>query len=266
MMLSLSKWWQTIRIAWSKFTAYRMNFFLQVLGPTLVFFFIKYNLWSAIYSPTPGAIIQGYNFDQMIQYHIWAMIVGLIAQGHTAMNLSEEIRLGKISAYLIYPFNFWEFHTAHFLAFQGLQVCISFLTIVLISSFGLMNFPPFELLLFGYLYCLFVSLFWFTLQYLTGILGFWLEETWILRVILQIGTGFLSGAILPLDLYPEKFVAFLQYTPFPYLTYYPIKIFTGQFTDYSTAYFIIAFWIGILAFINHLIWKRGIKLYTAAGM
>lgn len=265
-MLSALKWWQTIKIAWAKFTAYRMNFFLQVLGPTLVFFFIKYNLWSAIYAPTPGAIIQGYNFEQMIQYHIWAMIVGLIAQGHTAMNLSEEIRLGKISTYLIYPFNFWEFHTAHFFAFQGLQVFISFFTIVFISAVGMMIFPSFDLLLLGYLYCLFVSVFWFTLQYLTGILGFWLEETWILRVILQIITGFLSGAILPLDLYPEKFVAILQYTPFPYLTYYPIKIFTGEFSNFSAAYGIIAFWIVVCALINHLIWKRGIRLYTAAGM
>lgn len=255
-----------MKIGWAKHTAYRMNFFLQVMGPTLVFFFIKYNLWSAIYSPTPGAVIQGYTFEQMIQYHIWAMIVGLIAQGHTAMNLSEEIRLGKISTYLIYPFNFWEFHTAHFLSFQALQVFISFFTIVFISFFGFMEFPALQILLLGYLYCLFVSVFWFTLQYLTGILGFWLEETWILRVILQIVTGFLSGAILPLDLYPEKVVAFLEYTPFPYLTYYPIKIFTGDFTNFSSAYAIIAFWTVVCALINHLIWKRGIRLYTAAGM
>lgn len=260
------KWWQTIKIGWAKQTAYRLNFLLQVLGPTLVFFFIKVNLWSAIYSPKPDAVIQGYSYEQMIQYHIWVMIVGLIAQGHTAMNLSEEIRLGKISTYLIYPFNFWEFHTAHFLSFQALQVLISFFTIVAISSFGLMEFPTFHVLILGYLYCLFVSIFWFTLQYLTGILGFWLEETWILRVILQIVTGFLSGAVIPLDLYPKNVVALLEYTPFPYLNYYPIKIFTGDFTNFLSAYGIIAFWIVVCALLNHLIWKRGIKLYTAAGM
>jgi len=263
---SALKWWETIQIAWSKYTAYRLNFFLQVLGPAFVFFFIKYNLWSAIYGGDQDILIAGYTFQQMITYHIWAMIVGLIAQGHTALNLAEEIRLGKISTYLIYPFQFWEFHTAHFIAFQWLQVLTSAVTVLLLALMSLLTVPSFALILTGLTYCLFVSVFWFALQYLTGLLGFWLEETWILRVILQIMTGFLSGAIIPLDFYPEKFVQFLNYTPFPYLTYFPIKIFMGEMNQIGSAYGIMAFWIVLLWLANHLIWKKGIRLYTAAGM
>jgi ABC-2 type transport system permease protein len=266
MMSSIPKWWQTIRIAWSKHTAYRLNFVLQILGPTLVFFFVKYNLWSAVYSTSPETVIKGYTFQEMIQYHVWALVVGLIAQGHMVVNLSEEIRMGRISAYLIYPFNFWEFHTADFLAFQTMQTLIALITIFLIGLSAFLDVPSFQLILTGMTYCLFVSLFWFTLQYMTGLMGFWLEETWMLRVTLRMIAGFLSGAILPLELYPEKLVTFLDYTPFPYLTYYPIKIFTGQFNQFGQAYLVMGLWCLVFIAINKFIWRKGIKMYTAAGM
>ena len=80
-MVHVLKWWQTIKISWSNHTAYRMNFFLQVIGPALVFFFVKYNLWSSIYADKSVEIIKGYTLSQMIDYHVWAMIVGLLAKG-----------------------------------------------------------------------------------------------------------------------------------------------------------------------------------------
>jgi len=262
----LPKWWQTIKVSWAKHTAYRLNFFLQVIGPSLVFFFIKYNLWSSIFQGDMNLEIKGYTFTEMINYHVWSMIVGLVAQGHTAMNLSEDIRMGRISTYLIYPFNFWEFHTASFVAFQVIQVFIAFITLASITMLGLLQLPALEYIAFGLLYCLFVSLFWFTLQYLTGILAFWLEETWMLRVMLSIVTAFLSGAILPLDLYPTWLVEALNYTPFPYLTYYPIKIFTGDTSFMAQAYGVVSVWTVGFILINRKLWNKGMGLYTAAGM
>jgi ABC-2 type transport system permease protein len=265
-MTNLLKWWQTIKISWSNHTVYRMNFFLQVIGPALVFFFVKYNLWSSIYVSDPNIIIKGYNFSQMIEYHVWAMVVGLLAKGHSAMNLSEDIRMGRISSYLIYPFNFWEFHTASFLSFQFLQTFVVSLTILFVWGFGFLQMPPLDIFFNGVFYCFFVSFFWFSLQYLTGLIGFWLEETWIIRVILEIVTAFLSGAIIPLELYPKWFVNILEWTPFPYLTFYPVKTFMGQNNELALSYGIVSFWIIIFCMVNHFVWKKGIRLYTAAGM
>ena len=54
---SIFKWIQTMKIAWIKYTAYRFNFFLTVIGPAR-FLFIKYNLWSSIYDGDTEAIIE----------------------------------------------------------------------------------------------------------------------------------------------------------------------------------------------------------------
>ena len=263
---NLLKWWQTIKVSWVKHTAYRLNFFLQIIGPALVFFFVKYNLWSSIYAGDEALVIKGFNFDQMITYHVWSFVVALVAQGHGSWNLSEDIRMGRISSYLIYPFNFWEFHTASFLSFQALQVLIANITLGLIIVFGIIETPTMWHLFNGFAFTFFVSIFWFTVQYLTGILAFWLEETWILRVILSIITTFLSGAIIPLDLYPTWLVDILNMTPFPYLTYYPVKTFMGEGSHLLKGYIIISIWTVVIFQACRIIWRRGIKLYTAAGM
>jgi len=262
----LLKWWQTIKISWAKHMAYRLNFFLQIIGPALVFFFVKYNLWTSIYQNDQEVVIAGYTLKAMISYHMWTLVIALLGKGHASWDLSNDIRMGRISSYLIYPFDFWQFHTASWIAFQFIQIFIALLTIIFILSVGVIDSPGIFALTHGFFYTLFISLFWYALQYSTGLLAFWLEETWIIRVLLGMVTVFFSGAIIPLEMFPHWLQSSLQWTPFPYLTHYPVKIFMGTASFELTPYITIFTWIGILIIINHLIWKKGIRLYTAAGM
>ena len=264
--LDLLKWWQTIKTFWVVHTAYRMNFLIIVAGPALVFFFIKYNLWVSIYQDRPNTIIQGYSFEKMITYHIWVLIIALIGKGYASMNLSEDIRMGKISTYLIYPFNFWEFHTAGWISHQCLQMFIALVTVLILVVIGLLSPPTLEAFASGFFFSTLIGLFWFTLQYLLGLLAFWLEETWMLRVIATIVSSFLSGAFIPLELYPKAVTNILEYTPFPWLTFYPVKIFMGEMTLQFQSILVLFFWVALFAFFNHWVWKRGLRLYTAAGM
>ena len=263
---SLLKWWATMSVSFSKISAYRFNFILTFLTPAFVTFFIKYNLWSAIYEGHPSGEINGYNLEEMIHYHIWALIISLVAKGHSALDLALEIRHGKISSYLIYPFNFWEFHTASFLSFQMVQISIALTTVIILSSIQLMSFPPLSVLILGLFYCLLVSLLWFSLQFFTGILAFWLEETWMLRAFIQTIVTFLSGSIVPLEFFPSWLSSLLNYTPFPFMIYYPVKIFTGQTIAWDKGVLVIFLWGLFMVIMNILIWRKGVRLYTAAGM
>ena len=264
--MKLSKWYGTIRISWTNTLAYRVNFFLEVLGPVIVFFFINYNLWSSIYQNDQSVVIKGYSLSDMLAYHSWSMVVALIATGHHSANLSEDIRLGRISSFLIYPFQFWEYQTANFLAFQMLQLFIASFFISVLSFTGLIEIPSLFQIIQTLIYASFVGLFWFLLQYLIGVLAFWLEETWILRVLLQIVAGFLAGAYFPIDLYPDWAQELLAYTPFPYLRYYIIQGFMGKATSFASAYSILLGWSVLIIFLLRFTWFRGIKRYSAAGM
>jgi len=172
----------------------------------------------------------------------------------------------RISTYLIYPFDFWEFHTAGFLAFQILQIFIAIISCAVLYFSGLLILPTLSQLGFALALCFMVSFFWYFLQYLTGLLAFWLDETWIMRVMLQIVTTFLSGAILPLSIFPYWLSHSLKNSPFPIMVYYPVRAFMGEL-PFSTAPFLTLLpWMILLFFLNVLVWKKGLRLYTAAGM
>jgi len=272
--INVQKWWQTIKIWWGQQTAYRLNFFLQVIGPPIVFFCVKASLWKAIFNgianqkglDISSTVINGMTLDQMISYHAWAMIVGFLSQGMGSFDLSNDIRLGKISTYLIYPFNFWEYHTAGFLAFQTLQIPTTLLSLLVFSSLKIIALPAISNFILAILVCFVISLFWFSLQYFIGLLAFWLEETWIMRVMINIVTTFLSGAIIPVSFFPEQLQQMLVWSPFPYMIYWPTKIFLGQTESILFGVSILIFWTLIMGFINTTLWKRGLRLYTAAGM
>ncbi len=260
------KWWQTIKVNWIRMSSYRMNFFLQVISPSIVFFFIKYNLWTSVYQGSQTTVLAGFTLKQMIFYHLWVLIISIMVSTYSSDKLSEDIRLGKISTYLIYPFNFWEFHTASFLSFQAIQTLISIITIGVLWSSGILHSISISILSQGLIYCFVASFFWYSIQYLTAIMAFWLEETWILRVIFMIIKNFLSGSIIPLSFFPETFVEILKFTPFPYMIYYPVKIFMGEISLIGAPLIILILWTTLIIVICHFVWKRGIKLYEAAGI
>lgn len=260
------KWTQTIKIAIIQQTAYRLNFFLQVIGPSLVFFFVKYNLWTSLYESNQETIIQGYNLEEMISYHCWVLLVALIAKSHTSMNLSEDIRLGRISTYLIYPFSFHSFHMSSFIGFQIIQLFIFTFTACILVTSNLISFPLLSQSLITISFCLLVSLLWFLLQYLAGVLAFWLEETWIVRVMIDLLVVFLSGAIIPLEFFPSALQKILQWTPFPYMIYYPVKMFQGNLSEVSQGISILSIWIILIFLLVTAIWKKGLRLYSGAGM
>jgi ABC-2 type transport system permease protein len=50
--------------------------------------------------------------------------------------------------------------------------------------------------------------------------------------------------------------------------YFPAAIFTGRLTDTAAifqGYLIQACWVGVLLWINHLLWTRGLRRHTAVG-
>ena len=266
-MAEWQKWWATIRISWSRQLAYKVNFLLLVIGPTVVFFFVKYNLWRSIYAIEGLESIQGYDLQAMLRYQIWGMMVGFLAQGFQNMNLSEDIRLGRISAYLVYPFGFWPFHTAGFIAFQVLQILVALVTLGILRGTGMLGELHWWNLLQGASFSLLMGFFWYQISFLLGLAAFWLEETWVLRVMFVTIAQFMSGAILPLEIYPDWLLAILRWTPFPYLTYVPIKIFMGAFQDSLILACLTVFgWLTLVGALSYVVWRRGLRLYTAAGM
>jgi len=260
----MSKWLACMRVVWSNLLVYKINFMLQAFAPLLVFLFIKTSLWTVIYQGHPWAIA-GYSLQQMLTYHLWILVVTLISLGAASQDLSEDIRLGRITAYLLYPFSLFEFHAAGFLARQCVKLAVALLT--LLGATALLGMQaPLGKIIQALTLAFLAGVFWFALNYLFGLLGFWLEETWTFTVMIQIIAQFFSGAIIPLELYPAWLVRLLALTPFPYLGFVPAKLMMGQDLNFFFALLVLLCWIIAALGLGQVVYQKGLRSYTAAGM
>lgn len=266
-MSELSKWSATIKTNWNQYLAYKTDFLSLAIIPAILFLAIKYNLFTVIYQSNSEQIIAGFTLEMMLTYQCWILIFSLLTSSYSERSLAEDIRLGRISSYLIYPFSFWKFHFAGFLAFSSLQIGIALLSIIVFSFWGMIVIEPVNLLIF-LIVSIFVSILWFFLRFAIGLVSFWLEETWTFRIILVTLVNLLSGAIFPIDMFPKTIQDFLYLTPFPFMTYFPVKIGMGlaSFGEIINCFIAVIAWSLLSLLLCNFLWKRGLKLYTASGM
>jgi len=261
------KWQASLSISLSRSLTYKLNFLSMMTVPVLIFFAIKYSLWSSIYAVNPQQEIQGYTLSRMIEYQFWILIFDLFIRSYFfSQNVSSDIRLGKISSFLIYPFSFLAYQFNLFLSDKVLQFVIALSCLILVLSLGWIDLPSFSRLSKAFALILTVALYWFFIQMIIGFLSFWLDETWSLNVAIRFISAFFSGSILPLDFFPSFLSQILYWTPFPYLVYLPISLLMGEDIDFLRCFVILCCWTFCFFLISKIIWKKGLKLYTAAGI
>ncbi|PKL48780.1 MAG: hypothetical protein CVV42_08230 [Candidatus Riflebacteria bacterium HGW-Riflebacteria-2] len=101
-----------------------------------------------------------------------------------------------------------------------------------------------------------------------ALLSFWIEDVTTLNLILNGGIwALLGGMIVPVATFPDKIRYIAELLPYRYMLSFPIEIFSGRLAPaeiwqgFATA----LGWIAIFSIIMRLIWKRGLKTYTAYG-
>ena len=267
MIALLRKYSKTAAIELSSQLAFKGNFLLQVIGPALVFLLIRVNLWNSVYALREQPTIGGYTLEAMLQYQVFVFLVVILGQSFISRNVSEDIRMGRISAFLLYPFGFLSFHLGAFFAVQFMNFLVAIVIGIAIWGSGHLPLPDPTALFEGLVLTAIVSVFWFWLWMGLSLFSFWIEETWVIRVCFVLAAKFLSGAVIPLELFPTGLQEFLNYTPFPYLTAVPVRLFMGTAeVGLLQAASIVGVW-GLVGWGGcYALWKRGLRRYCAAGI
>lgn len=267
LQVEYEKWRTTIAASLARQMAYKFDFFFTLIAPGLVFVAINYGVWSSIYQFRGMTRVGNFSMEQMLHYQCWALIANLLIRSHRTWNLSEDIRLGRITAFLLYPFDFWKAHACEFIAFQTVQLVIATVALTVLVVGGFLSFPDLAQLLTGVMVCLCVGVLWFAIEFAIGLGAFWLEDTWIMRYVFNVCVIVFSGAFIPLELFPHTLREILNYTPLPLLASLPIHVFMGTSpVSISTTFVVLLFWIGVVVGVAGSVWKRGIRFYSAAGM
>ncbi|MBI2611273.1 ABC-2 family transporter protein [Candidatus Gottesmanbacteria bacterium] len=258
---------QIFRNSVSEVTAYRLNFTLwrfRLLLRLLILFF----LWQAIYSSQSNVF--GYSESQMLTYILLSQIVATFIFSSKTQEFGELIYTGNLSNWLTKPINIFKYLIARDIADKSLNFIFSVAEVSLV--FIIFSPPIFISQSVNILPWVFISIIlgiimYFMVSFLLSLVSFWTQESWAHRFLFFVISDFLAGGLFPLDILPQNLYKILLLTPFPYMMYFPLKIYIGGLSgnEIITGFTVLIFWLFIFYFAYKYLWKKGLRLYTAEG-
>lgn len=267
----MRKYWHVFGIGIQNTLVYRSNFLFRAafgLVPLAGTVF----LWKAIYADkAPGAGIGDYTLAQMISYYlILTLVDALTVVAEDDWQIAADIREGTISQFLVRPINYLAYRLSLYLAGRTIYTLVALVPVGLFlfgmreylvgpASWGLLVLTLFSTLLAGLLQ--------FLIAYTLALLAFWVLDVSTFIFIAFAIEYLASGHLFPLDILPQGLQTVLQFTPYPYLLYFPVGLYLGRFTEIQIlqGFAMQMMWVCIAYAMARGVLRRGVRRYSAFG-
>jgi ABC-2 type transport system permease protein len=268
---AMRKYWHVINTGIQNMMVYRVNFLFRA-GFGLIPLIATILLWRTIYEwKEAGADVGGYTLAGMISYYLMITIVDAFsAVNEEDWQIAADIKDGNISQFLLKPIDYLTYRFCLFISGRFIYILVALIPTGLFIFFLREYFlPPANL---KTLALFFVSLFMtallqFFMSYTMALLAFWVLEVSTFIFIMFAFEYIAGGHLFPLNILPPTLAAALNFTPFPYLLYFPISIYLGQTTGDELARGLLVQAVWTIAFygLARFVWSKGIRKYSAVG-
>lgn len=263
----MKKYFLVARNTWAETVSYRLSFIMWRFRVVLQILTI-YFLWFSILPKNTNFL--GYSQEGILTYILGTSLISSIVIASRSFIVGEEINTGALSYYLLRPVNYFMYWFAKDAGDKAMNIAFSILELGIL--FLILKPPLFIQTNFLYILFFLISIFlavimYFFLSFLIGLFGFWSPEVWGPRFIFQILLTFFAGGLFPLDIMPKTLFFIFQLLPFPYLLYFPLKIYLGHLPiiEIYKGFFILIAWTIILYWFLQFVWKKGLRSYAAFG-
>lgn len=264
----MRKYLQLAKITLEEYFVYRLNFVLWRFR-SFVSFLTLFFFWLAIYGNRTEFL--GYQKSQMLAYVVGIAFLRSIVLGSRSVDLGGQIRSGELTKIILRPINMFSFWFSRDFVDKILNIFFTIIEIGVILS--LFNFPfYFPQNLSTYIYFIILALLalflYFFLSFVLSVTAFWTEEIWVTRWLFGIVfLEFFAGAFFPIDVLPGWLQKIIYLTPFPYLVFFPLKIWLEQISGVMAikAIFICSAWLVFFYWLAKFLWQKGAKNYGAYG-
>lgn len=253
---------------YKEWSAYRTHSLVSVfVGPA--YFIVQYFIWKAVYGDTPA--ISGVSFDGMVRYFGASALIGYLTMDFADWNLQMLIRTGKFLTFVLRPIHHRRFALEQKLGHRVLGLIFEFIPCLLILTlvFGIDMTPasiPWTVLSIAITF-----LMNFYVNYTIGMTAFFLVNASGIRAVYQVLASILSGALIPIYLFPETVRKIMMFLPFQYTNYIPAMVWSGSVSaagadltiPQAVMYQAIA--LAIMMAFSELFYRLSIKRFTAVG-
>ena len=246
---------------------YTQNFFFSLISyPAQVIMF--YYLWTAILSTTD---LGNVTTDDLLAYYLLAFLIErLTSNRRVTDNLEEDIVTGKMAVYFVRPIPIYANYLAEYLNQLTVNsIIMAPIALLLLEIFtpSVLFLTPMNIVIFALMVIL-SGLCQFLIYFTIGILAFWLERVWGIRMGFNWITSFLSGRLIPLYLFPPFMDTFSQLLPFRFFTFELIMVLLNpvNLTTTISNLIYLCLWLLILLTIAWILMKKGSKKFVGYGV
>lgn len=212
-----------------------------------------------------------WSFGEMASYYLLITVAMSLLVVHIEEDVAFlDIKEGVLAKYLLRPFSYFiskfmeELPWRFIQGFFAIIVFIAFVGVVGIS-FPLVGGPMRVSMVFVIaMLALIIS---YTLKMLLGLLALWTTDFWGIMSVEEVVFLLLGGIVMPLAYYPSSLASIAYVLPFSHIIYFPVIAVQGKLTETAMVSVIGSqlVWILVLYILYRIIWKKGIKKFTAVG-
>lgn len=263
----MTKYWEVFKVSWQQNLIYRLNFVLWRVR-SISQLILVYFIWWTVFKSQEHAF--GYTIDSIITYILVAALIRAIVLSTRVTDMISQINDGSVVNFLIKPLGFIRYYLARDAAdklfnisFYIIEVCALILILkpqIIIQTNALI-IMWFLLATIGGL------IIYFCINFIISLTSFWTENSWGPLFLMSIFLEGFGGGLFPIDILPKSIFNILMLTPFPYLIYFPAKLYLGtmEYQEIIRGFVIISIWIIILVLLMKRILRAGLRHYSAVG-
>lgn len=264
----MKKYFEIGKITFKTELAYRFDVLIGILL-SICRIILSFILWSAFFKGKDT--IGGFSFNMMITYYIVTSFFSKLDMSESIVNqLSNEIRQGKFSKYLIQPIKPMWYFISSTCAKTIFIFCISSVfTVIFALVFNeYLSFnTSIPMILTAFLINILGLIFLMLLNYFIGILSFKFYDISAFNMIKSSIFEFITGTFIPLALFPTWVQEGMKLFPFYYIYYYPsIMIVNGDNRNVILAIVVLMSWNLFMFGVINVTYKILRKKYEGVGI
>ena len=256
--------WQ---VNWAEQWQYRANLIMYLLY-WLVSPIIYMAVWTSI-ARAQGSV-NGLTANDFTTYYMLLLVVDQLTSNITIHIFAYKIQDGTLSGELIRPIHPVLTNTlVNNIAFKALTI-MGFVPIWIIflflfrPDFSAVTLPGVLLAVPALVLGFFIM---FLLSATITCLAFWTTRVFSIHEFYFALSVLFSGQFVPLELMPRLVQDLAQYLPFQFLIYFPIQLILGRFSPERIAagYLVAGVWLVVSAALFLMVWRGGVKRFSAVG-
>ena len=256
--------WALIKATWTSWLQYRSFFFILAFG-LMIQPLIYLLVWS---TAARGQPIGGMTRDEFVAYYLVLILVNQVTYSQTNWTVGDLIRYGQMNRLLVRPLSpFFDFLSSEV---AGKVVYLVF-DLLIVIGLALVMRPDLHPSLEEALAFVPALLLAWGLRFLWGfwlaVLAFWATRADALLALQDSLVFLLSGQVAPVPVLPGLLHTLAVILPFRYMVGFPVEILTGQLeaAEMVSGFAIQIGWLAVALALSGLLWRAGVRHYSAVG-